>query len=78
MRWPSETMHDFRQKPRPALDLINPNLDETRGRHVLVFIASFVRRLKITGQLKMIGFGLSRHFLRADAFIVIAVPRLMP
>src|SRR5271169_3225314 len=64
---PSETLHDFRQEPRPPLGLVNPDLDLAGGGHVIVFPASFVRRAEIARQRLVIGAELCKQFFRGNA-----------
>jgi hypothetical protein len=75
---PSETLQDFRQEPRPPLGLVNPDFDQTGGRHVIVFIASLVCRTEIAGQRQIIGVELFEHFSRSNALIVVVLQALMP
>ena len=74
----SETLHDFRQEPRPALGLVNPDLDQTGGRHVIVFLASFMSRTEIARQCLIIGAEFCQHFFRGDALVVVVLQALMP
>src|SRR5271167_2097426 len=75
---PSESLHDLRQEPRPPLGLVNPDLDQTGGRHVIVFIASLMCRTKITRQRLIIGVELREHFFRGNAPFVVVLQALMP
>src|ERR1700677_137164 len=70
IKWPSETLQDFRQEPRPPFGLVNPDFDQTGGRHVVVLIASFVGRTEVATQRQIIGVELFEHLFRSDALIV--------
>src|SRR5260370_33239341 len=76
--WPSETLHDFRQEPRPSLGLINPDLDHAGGRHVIVFFASFMCRTEIARQSLIIRAEFCQHLFRVDAFVVIVLQTRVP
>src|SRR5258708_1725009 len=78
IRSPSETLHDFRQEPRPPLGLVNPDLDQTGGRHIIVFLASFMCRTEITRQRLIICVELCEHYFRGNALIVVVLQALMP
>ena len=74
----SESLYDFREEPRPALRLINPDLNETGGRYIVVLLASFMSRAQILRQCPVIIGELCQHFFRCDPFLVIVLQALVP
>src|SRR5258708_22662856 len=78
IRSPSETLHDFRQEPRPPLGLVNPDLDQTGGRPVILFFARFMCRTEITRQRLIICVELCEHYFWGDALIVVVLHAFMP
>ncbi len=81
MRWigrMSEALHDFRQEPGPAFGLINPDLDQTGRRHVVVFLANFMSRAEIARQCLIVGVEFCQHLFRGNAIVVIVLQALVP
>src|SRR5246127_4032266 len=67
----SESLGDFREEPRPALRLINPDLDEAGGRYIVVFLANFMSRAEKSSQRPVIAGELCQHFCWGDPCLVI-------
>src|SRR5246127_3075428 len=67
----SESLGDFREEPRPALRLIDPDLDEAGGRYIVVFLANFMSRAEISRQRPVIAGELCQHFCWGDPCLVI-------
>src|SRR5260370_31772094 len=78
IRSPSETLHDFRQEPRPPLGLVNPDLDQTGGRPLSLFFARFFCRTEKTRHRPVIFGELSRHYFRDNPLPFFFLPAVIP
>jgi hypothetical protein len=73
-----QALYDFRQEPGPALGLIDPNLNQTGRRYVVIFLARFVSAAEIARQRLIIGAKFCQHLFRSDAFVVVIFQALVP
>jgi hypothetical protein len=70
-------LHYLRQEPRPLFALVDPNLDQTGGRNIVVPIANLVCRSQASRQLLVIFAQLADHFLRTHSFFVVVFDPLV-
>src|SRR5216117_3516975 len=59
------------KEPRPSLRFVGPNLDQTRGRNVAMFVANIVCFTKARGQLSIVLRELRDHVQRLDVLGIV-------
>src|SRR5918996_5343732 len=70
-------LHYLRQKPRPPFALVDPNLDQTGGRDIVVSIAHLVYGAQAPRQLLVVVAQLADHLLRTHSFLVVVFESLV-
>src|SRR5438094_9135435 len=70
--------NDYSQKPRPALRLVNPVLNQAGGCDIVVLLADLMRGAQEPCQFPVVGAKLCKHVFRTHRLLVVILQPLIP
>jgi len=70
-------LYDLRQEPRPSFALVDPNLDQTGGRDIVMAVANLMGGSQNTRQLLVVIAQFADHLLWPHVFFVIVLQPLV-